>query len=238
MFGAGFRGRDVGTSLSAFRSVRVPVLPSALRSHTTIAAFHGQGIIGSGVTVALLDTGVNRRALVRLDGYGIEGSEEPGPGHGTGMAAVLLSVAPGIRLISVRARGRSETCFEDALLTDADIHVCAWGSPTAMRYEVVEPLAERLLAVEPAGGPWFPGAFPGVRSVGVASPWPAGPFGLEGTPHRWAGVSMSCAVAAGFAALLVQSGLSPAEALLRISAPGFRFDNCLSQQSLPQGEGS
>ena len=134
-----------------------PVAPSVPYHHFTVpdgvaravnaVAAHRKGITGKGVAVAVCDSGVFPHPFFRAHGFKIrrmctsfstDGAQDPS-GHGTAVAANLLSVAPGAHLISIKMNlgsgGASSADAIDALQlaarTRARVINCSWGQNIA-----------------------------------------------------------------------------------------------------------
>ncbi len=147
---------------------------------------------GSGVTVALLDSGVDAHSS--LEGVGIQAVElidgDLSHGHGTAMASLIAGrvfpaegVAPASRILDVRvadAEGASNTGLiaqgvMEAVDHGADvinISLGASGDSLLLRNAIGHALEARVLVVAAAGNDQltrlaYPAAYPGVIAVGA-----------------------------------------------------------------------
>jgi subtilisin family serine protease len=154
---------------------------------------HRGGTTGSGVTVAMVDTGWQSHPWFTDRGYRVDpvvlgpGTADPtidGNGHGTGESANIFSTAPDITLKPVKAATAAgalvnmTAAFNAAVALTPDIITNSWGSniPTgplsaamqARSAAVAAGVAAGIVVVFSAGnGSWgFPGQHPDVVSVG------------------------------------------------------------------------
>jgi subtilisin family serine protease len=159
--------------------------------------FRGQEWTGAGVTVAIVDSGVDsmdpRLAGVRVSGWNIQlgatghamiGAEHGDVhGHGTDMAAAVASVAPDVEIISVRIMDSSlrttadlmaagiETAFRNgAQVINLSMGTPNMGKALLLRDTIAlagESGASVLAAAHPKGERAYPADLP--ETVGVAS---------------------------------------------------------------------
>jgi hypothetical protein len=159
---------------------------------------HRLGYTGMGTKVAIVDSGFFLHPFFSERGYRISpvvlspGAEYPDVddiGHGTAMAANVLSIAPDTQIIPIKmARaGRSaivnSVCaFNTALALQPDVILCCWGfdlenpplsaADQALAASISAAVAANHIVVFSAGnGQWsFPGQHPEVISAGGAYP--------------------------------------------------------------------
>ncbi len=79
---------------------------------TGLATLRARGLDGSGATVCIVDTGVDRDHP-DLGGVARE-SEDDRHGHGTALASIVAAVAPGVTLLAIDAYDETQRGFEDA----------------------------------------------------------------------------------------------------------------------------
>ncbi len=96
---------------------------------------HQREIRGTGISIAMPDTGIARHPWFERQGYHIEristveGMDPTGDeqGHGTAACANALAVAPGATLIGIRQSDFSATALEIALAQSPRVLSCSWG---------------------------------------------------------------------------------------------------------------
>jgi hypothetical protein len=186
------------------------VLPDACALDVGAYASHRVGITGRGVRIGLSDCGVGARDYFAARSYRIEGRRTRHDGHGTGMAAVLLAIAPDATIVSrpAGAAGLSELLRA----TDIDLILCSWGlraEPATADFDSGPPVIAADVGLP---GIW-PAVAPGVTGVGGGSGRPSGPYALPGGHHRWSGASVVAASCCGIAALAVSAGHEPRQAV-------------------------
>ena len=203
-------------------------LPDAAAVRSGASLFHRAGHTGRGVELALVDTGVTNEVWFTDRGFRCAGDpDHDGAQHGTGMAAVLFSVAPDIRVLSYRIGDDPVDAFRRACASDADLILAAWGSDGPA--PVVD--ASRCVTVRNSDRPddW-PGGLTDVHVV-TESIWPTGPFHCAAVSRPFEGLSVAAAVAAGLAAVLVGAGAAPSEAarLVVSGLPGLSVSETLAR---------
>lgn len=196
------------------------VLPDAAAIAVGAHAHHRAGRTGRGVRIGLSDSGVGALRYFRDRAYRVEGLRSAHDGHGTGMAAMLLAVAPDTTVVS-RAAGPEGLA---ALLAagDVDLVLCAWG--------VLGPRPDPGFATGPpvvAADDGLPGTWPagahGVTAVrGLMLP--CGAFALPGGRHRWSGPSVAAAACCGLAALAIGAGRDPRDAVTDAATSALAVD--------------
>jgi hypothetical protein len=118
-------------------------VPRGVADALNATKVHGTGIDGSGMHVAVCDTGVGYHPLFTAMGYTINAVTTPActnprddaSGHGTAVVANLLAIAPGATLTSVKMNfdtGASDTsecisALQVAAQKGARIVNCSWG---------------------------------------------------------------------------------------------------------------
>ncbi|MCB9137024.1 MAG: S8 family serine peptidase [Caldilineaceae bacterium] len=148
---------------------------------------------GSGVTVAVLDTGVNvdhpaltdllltGRDLVDDDLLPDEAPDGLAWGHGTHTTGIIAHIAPNSRILPVRVldlNGRGNTfllayAIEWAVAQGADVINLSLGTPfdsTVLRVAIEDAISRGVVIVAAAGNdnadaPQYPAAYPGVVAV-------------------------------------------------------------------------
>lgn len=111
-----------------------------------VQAAHAAGVIGQGVTVAMIDTGFYRAhpyyntplihggRVLNITTHGVQGLPASDPdrdeyGHGTGIASNVLAVAPGCNFHHIKDDGDPVAAFNIARTTGARVITCSWGWP-------------------------------------------------------------------------------------------------------------
>jgi len=172
-----------------FNSSRV-VLPNGISTLLHADVFHGQQYYGKGVTVAMVDSGIeekhpyfqNHVNNINVIGY------KPGQdnvGHGTGMAANLLDVAPDcdFNLFKIDPRPvnlPAKAAFDNAVnYHGVKVISNSWGLKpdpqiiTLMDLSIKNAIQKGITVVFSCGNsglPEFPGCHPDVISVGGVDP--------------------------------------------------------------------
>ena len=159
--------------------------------------FRGRDFDGSGVCVAVVDSGINqedpRLSMAQVEGWAltmdatghacVSAAPQDVHGHGTEVAAILHRRAPGARLLGIRvtdsdfqttaelmAAGVETACREGASIINVSI-----GSPNPGRARVLQESCARVRALgsvvvaasHPAGRVSFPADLP--QAIGVLS---------------------------------------------------------------------
>jgi len=115
-------------------------VPDAVARQTCADAFGDTRERGRGVSVVMIDTGLYRHPHFAAHGLdlavvpavtGLDTARDE-RGHGTGMASILLSVAPGARLTMVKAADDGFSfpvaAFQRAAALHPDVISCSWGT--------------------------------------------------------------------------------------------------------------
>lgn len=149
---------------------------------------HRRGITGKGVTVAMPDNGFYRHPYFDAHGYNYLAVAAPdtsdissdGSGHGTGISANLLAVAPGVNFIGIKQENKT-LGFKTAVEMGPDIITCSWAAeledaapemPNNLKpfhLAVLDAVAQGITVVAAAGNEQkrgFPASMPEVISVG------------------------------------------------------------------------
>jgi len=172
-------------------------VPTDLAMELRATLAHGEGITGKGVKVAVVDSGCYTQHpffqhhsyhLQAVLGPGSANPEEDENGHGTGVVANLLAIAPEVDLTLVKAdvalanKSRninSTAAFRTAAALKPDIISCSWGSDLRSPYylssfhrvlaaAIADAVNQGIIVVCAAGnGQWgFPSQHPDVIAVG------------------------------------------------------------------------
>lgn len=168
----------------ANRHMRVP---GDLSLGLNADAVHRMGITGKSIKVVMPDSGCYAHRYLTDRNYRIApvvlgpGASDPlhdEIGHGTGMAANVLAVAPDVEFQMVKMNNASDTgAFKTALELDPDILCCSWGRPRAealkdtdsdLEAQVLRAIARGTIVIFAAGNGGFmwPGQHPSVICVG------------------------------------------------------------------------
>ncbi|MEM9118037.1 MAG: S8 family serine peptidase [Cyanobacteria bacterium P01_F01_bin.56] len=172
-------------------------VPDELAIELGATEAHAQGITGKGVKVVIVDSGCfTEHPFFKQNNYDIDVVLGPGSvspkvdvsGHGTGVAANLLAIAPNADLtvlksdIALRNKSRnvnSAAAFRAAVALKPDIISCSWGSDLRNPYElssfhkvlataIADAVRQGIAVFFAAGnGQWgFPSQHPDVIAVG------------------------------------------------------------------------
>jgi subtilisin family serine protease len=167
-----------------YHHLRVPSdIAMILRSERV----HKRGITGSGVLVAMADTGFYKHPFYEWHGYNYNSTlapdaanvSEDANGHGTAEAANIFASAPDIDFIGVKMGGNPTLAFKTASDLHPAVMTNSWGysiqNPPLPNFlkpleaAVVEAATQRGIAVcfSAGNGHWgWPGQMPQVISVG------------------------------------------------------------------------
>ena len=159
-------------------------VPNELDHHMDALRAHAHGITGTGVELAIVDTGfmtpwhpyyVGRGYQIRpvvSDPNDTE-PDDDSSGHGTAVAACALAVAPGVSLTLYKGYSHNNAAaFSRAAAQQPHIISCSWESPSydpALHLAVNLAVAEGVVVLFACGneGPvGWPGCEPAVMSVG------------------------------------------------------------------------
>jgi len=153
------------------------------------ALAHRLGLTGSGVRVAMVDSGWFRHPFFAAQGYdvtpvvlgpGATFPEVDESGHGTGESANILALAPGCQLIPVKMNFVNTIgAFNAAVALRPDIISCSWGSHSPFTLSAADMVLEASVSASVASGvtvvfaagnghAGFPGQHPDVISAGGA----------------------------------------------------------------------
>ncbi len=165
--------------------LRVPVDVAQLLRASSV---HQRGITGSGVRVAMPDTGFYHHPYFTEQGYNFLGVTAPDAsdhtaddhGHGTGECANLFATAPGINFIGVKMGANPTLAFKTAVELRPAIITNSWGyhadlpnttMPNAHKplyMAILDAVARGIIVCFSAGNGHngFPGSMPEVISVG------------------------------------------------------------------------
>ncbi len=99
------------------------------------ARAHRQKRTGTGVRVAMVDSGffphpffaANGYKLVAVGAPGVSNPEMDSSGHGTGECANIFAIAPDCTVHGVKSGGSSASALEAAIALQPDIISCSWG---------------------------------------------------------------------------------------------------------------
>ncbi len=188
------------TSLPAWSEPFAADRRTALRRHGPLGPLERADVFGdadgSGVTVAVIDSGIDHdhpaiagrldRALrVDVEGDEVRVVDDPGGadvvGHGTACAGIVASVAPGVRLVSIRVlgpdnRGKGRAvgaAVEWAIEAGIPIVNLSLSSRSEATFAAFHDLADRayfantllVCAANNVPGPSYPSLFSAVLSV-------------------------------------------------------------------------
>lgn len=115
--------------------------------------------------------------------------------------------------------GRDPSSVRAAVSARRDLWLCPWGRPGDAKYaEGFAPVLDRLVAVRDlAGEEWVPARLQPRNALGYGNQLPRGPYALGDRPLKVAeGPVVAASVAVGLAALLIQRGASPIQAIRRV----------------------
>ena len=173
------------TYFSLHPAADVPMLMKADQLHT-------EGVLGRGVKLALVDTGFySAHPYYTNRGYNISTIAVPEPGidpntdeygHGTGISANALGVAPGVKFVSVKQGTNPTLAFKLAVRRRPNIITNSWGydidtSSTLppelipLEIEIANAVANNITVLFAAGNHGmkaWPGSMSEVISVGGA----------------------------------------------------------------------
>ena len=213
--------------------LRVPDDVALLMQARTV---HQRGIFGRGVTVAMPDNGFFKHPYFDAHGYNYLAIAAPDAidyetdlsGHGTGISANLLAVAPGVNFIGIKQVNKT-LGFKTAVEMGPDVISCSWAaelegnSPTLpnnlkpFHLTVLDAIARGIVVCVAAGNGGVKG-FPGsiAEEDYIPLPVPQAAHGGSAARDGWfafSGSSSATPMVAGICALLkeVKPGLSPQE---------------------------
>jgi hypothetical protein len=163
-------------------------IPGDVAEAANAAAAHANGIVGTGTTVAMVDTGWYAHPYFAANGYNVApvtlgpatvDSASDDVGHGTGESANIFAIAPGTKLLPVKMNFvNSIGAFNAAVALNPTIITCSWGSSlqfgplsaadSALAAAIADAVANGIIVIFSAGnGHWgFPGQHPDVISAG------------------------------------------------------------------------
>ncbi|MEP6713992.1 MAG: S8 family serine peptidase [Terriglobia bacterium] len=126
-------------------------VPTQVADALNATAAHRSGVTGKGITVAICDSGVSRHPFftsrrIRIrrlcTSFSTDGDQDES-GHGTAVAANMLSIAPGAKVISIKMQidtgsassADSIEALQMAQKAGAQVINCSWGQNIAVKSE-------------------------------------------------------------------------------------------------------
>lgn len=196
-----------------------PTFTDGLHRHPVVAMLRRRGVTGRGVRVGLLDTPVGMASYFRSLGsdiHPLRTFSSAIPTHGGAVAAALLAVAPGVRVVVFSTQVSPMAAVARA---EGDVFTAAWSlmsAPPSLR-EAFDRIATRTV-VPDVGEPFgtFPSDVSGAHKVGRLTGIPLGPYRFPSSQRHHMGVSIAVGVAAGLAAALIEQG-QPVQAALAVA---------------------
>ena len=162
-------------------------VPGDIAQLMNASPVHKTGITGSGIKVAMVDTGFYHHPYFHEQGYNFLSIAAPdatdhttdASGHGTGECANLFATAPGINFIGIKMNNPT-LAFKTAVELRPEVITCSWGysmdTPNSQMPNWLQPLHLAVLDAVSKGivvcfsagnGHYaFPGSMPEVISVG------------------------------------------------------------------------
>lgn len=162
-------------------------VPADVASGCNATALHALGVDGSGVNVAMVDSGWFRHPFFDAQRYDVApvvlgpAASEPDhdeSGHGTGESANIFAIAPGCKLHPVKANFVNTIgAFNAAVALSPDIITCSWGTHSPFALSAADMVLSASVAAAVASGitvifsagnghAGFPGQHPDVISAG------------------------------------------------------------------------
>ncbi|WP_017303924.1 S8 family serine peptidase [Spirulina subsalsa] len=172
-------------------------IPEDLRRGLNVQRVHEQGIRGQGIRVVIVDTGWYAHRYFEQQNYQVNvllspGADEPQKdenGHGTGVSANLLAIAPDVQLTMIKTNivvrenepGKNVNCIaglKRAIALNPQIISCSWGSnlrgdqlsahDRVLAATVADAVHRGIVVLFAAGnGGWgFPAQHPDVIAIG------------------------------------------------------------------------
>lgn len=108
-------------------------VPHNIASLMRASLLHNIGVDGRGIRMAMVDTGFYDHPYYHDKGYNItqltvgSNSATDEDGHGTGIAACGLAVAPGVDFVSIKKDNSPLAGFQLAVAQNPHIITCSWG---------------------------------------------------------------------------------------------------------------
>jgi serine protease AprX len=192
-----FLRQSVPDNIPPKTNTRYLQVPDDLATELGATLAHSQGITGKGVRVVIIDSGCYaEHPFFKSHNYHLKvvlapGSSHPEQdtnGHGTGIAANLLAIAPGVELtilksdIALEGKVRNVNAvaaFRKAVTLGPDIISCSWGTDLrnlkqlsahhkVLAATIADAVRKGIVVVFAAGnGQWgFPSQHPDVIAVG------------------------------------------------------------------------
>lgn len=167
-------------------------VPGGVAMLTRSAEVHNQGINGTGIRVAMIDSGLFIHEFYMNHGYktnvmlapGAVGVDQDDVGHGTAHAANVFATAPGNSFVMIKQGNDSTAAFNAAVALKPHIIICSWafdlafpnrthfpaipGEHKPLELAIAHAVAMGIVVVCASGNGHvaFPGMHPDVISVG------------------------------------------------------------------------
>lgn len=189
--------------------------PGDVAMLTGASQVHSHGITGTGVRVAMIDSGFFNHKFYQSHGYragvvlapGALNPAKDNTGHGTAHAANLFATAPGVSFAMVKQGPSHAAAFKKAIDLNPHIIICSWtagdlvdsspnrahlpvipGELKSLELEVARAVAKGICVVCASGNGQvsFPGMHPDVISAGGVYVTPAKQMGASNLASAFA----------------------------------------------------